>query len=99
LAAFRGREAEAARLIEAATRELVRRGEGQGLGFIHWVTAVLDNGLGRYEEALVAAQEATEDTREVRIAMVELELIEAAARRGGDGLPGDALARRCGRTA
>src|SRR5256885_10648033 len=29
LAAFQGREPEAAQLIEAATRELVRRGEGQ----------------------------------------------------------------------
>ena len=31
LAAFQGREAEAAQLIEAATSELMRRGEGQGL--------------------------------------------------------------------
>ena len=60
--AFQGREAEAAQLIEAATRELVRRGEGQGLTFIHWATAVLHNGLGRYEEALAAAQQAGEDT-------------------------------------
>jgi DNA-binding CsgD family transcriptional regulator len=93
LAAFRGREAEAAQLIEAATRELVRRGEGQGLEFIHWVTAVLYNGLGRYEEALAAAQQAPEDTREVRLALVELELIEAAARRGEADLAADALAR------
>jgi DNA-binding CsgD family transcriptional regulator len=93
LAAFRGREAEAARRIEAATRELVRRGEGQGLAFIHWVTAVLHNGLGRYEEALAAAQQAAEDTREVRIALVESELIEAAARSGEVDLAADALAR------
>jgi DNA-binding CsgD family transcriptional regulator len=93
LAAFRGREAEAAQLIEAATRELVSRGEGQGLAFIHWVTAVLHNGLGRYEEALAAAQQAAKDTREVRIALVELELIEAAARSGKADLAADALAR------
>ena len=31
LVAFQGREAEAVQLIEAATSELVRRGEGQGL--------------------------------------------------------------------
>ena len=61
LAAFQGREAEAAQLIETATNELVRRGEGQGLTFIHWATAVLYNGLGRYEEALAAAQQAGED--------------------------------------
>jgi DNA-binding CsgD family transcriptional regulator len=93
LAAFQGREAKAAQLIEADTRELVRRGEGQGLTFIHWVTAVLHNGLGRYEEALAAAQQAAEDSREVRVAVVELELIEAAARRGEGDLAADALAR------
>ena len=45
--AFQGREAEATPLIEVATKELVRRGDGQGLRFIHWATAVLYNGLGR----------------------------------------------------
>jgi hypothetical protein len=54
---FRGREAEAAPLIEAVTGEVVRRGEGWGLTFIHWVTAVLHNGLGHYEEALAAARQ------------------------------------------
>jgi DNA-binding CsgD family transcriptional regulator len=93
LAAFQGREAKAAQLIEADTSELVRRGEGQGLTFIHWVTAVLHNGLGRYEEALAAAKQAAEDSREVRVAVVELELIEAAARTGEGDLAADALAR------
>ena len=94
LAAFQGREAKVAQLIEADTRELVRRGEGQGLTFIHWVTAVLHNGLGRYEEALAAAQQAAEDSRELlRVGVVELELIEAAARRGEGDLAADALAR------
>jgi hypothetical protein len=88
---FQGREAEATQLIEAVTGEVVRRGEG--LDLIHWVTAVLHNGLGRYEEALAAAQQAAEDTREVRIAMVELELIEAAARSGEADLAAAALAR------
>src|SRR5437588_11242249 len=59
LVAFQRREAR--ELIEAATREVVRGGKGQGLSFIHWVTAVLHNGLGRYEEALAAAQQAGED--------------------------------------
>jgi tetratricopeptide (TPR) repeat protein len=93
LAAFQGREAKAAELIEADTRELMHRGEGQGLTFIYWVTAVLHNGLGRYEEALAAAQQAAEDSREVRVAVVELELIEAAARSREGDLAADALAR------
>ena len=91
---FQGREAEATPLIEAATSELVRRGDGQGLRFMRWVTAVLDNGLGRYEEALAAAQQAGEDTyaswwRDWGL----VELIEAAARSGKPELAVDALGR------
>jgi DNA-binding CsgD family transcriptional regulator len=94
LAAFQGREAEAAPLIEAATEEVVRRGEAQGLTFIHWAAAVLYNGLGRYEEALAAAQRANEDSLEIRLAQWGLvELIEAAARSGKPELAADARDR------
>ena len=94
LAGFRGREAEAAPLIEAATRELVRRGEGQGLAFTHWATAVLNNGLGRYEDALAAAQQGAEEPLEVRVAAWgSVELIEAAARSGKPELAVHALGR------
>jgi DNA-binding CsgD family transcriptional regulator len=91
---FQGREADAAPLIEASTREVVRRGDREGLRFIHWVTAVLDNGLGRYEEALVAAQQAGEDAhaswwRDWGL----VELIEAAARSGKPDLAANALGR------
>jgi DNA-binding CsgD family transcriptional regulator len=91
---FRGREAEATPLIEVATKELVRRGDGQGLRFIHWATAVLSNGLGRYEEALAAAQQAGEGAypswwRDWGL----VELIEAAARSGKAELAVDALDR------
>ncbi|HET7049063.1 MAG TPA: AAA family ATPase [Solirubrobacteraceae bacterium] len=93
-AAFQGREAEVTPLIEAATTELVRRGDGLGLTFIHWVTAVLHNGLGRYEEALAAVQQEGEDTyaswwRDWGL----VELIEAAARSGKAELAVDALGR------
>ena len=81
--AFAGRGAEGFQLIEAATREVLRKGEGQGLTFIHWVTAVLHNGLGRYEEALAAAQQAGEDTHPSWWRNYGLvELIEAAVRSG-----------------
>ena len=80
---FEGREAEGFQLIEAATREVVRRGEGQGLTFVHWVTAVLHNGLRRYGEALAAAQQAGEDTHPSWWRNYGLvELIEAAVRSG-----------------
>jgi DNA-binding CsgD family transcriptional regulator len=94
LVAFQGREAEAAQLIEAAASEVVRRGEGQGLSFIHWVTAVLYNGLGRYEEALAAARQADQGPYASwwrTWGLVELELIEAAARSGKPELAADAL--------
>ena len=57
-------------------------------------TAVLCNGLGRYEEAASAAQEAASDTVTRRPAMWALpELVEAAARSGDTELARDALER------
>jgi DNA-binding CsgD family transcriptional regulator len=97
---FRGREAEATPLIEAATREIVRRDDRQGQRFIHWVTAVLDNGLGRYEEALVAAQQAGAGTHASWWRSWGLvELIEAAVRSGKPELAADALGRLAQTTA
>src|SRR4051812_31528825 len=93
--AFHGREAEAAQRIEATTREFVRLGEGEGgLTFVHWVTAVLHNGLGRYEGALAAARQAAEDTHASWWRnWGSVELIEAAARSGEAELAVDALAQ------
>jgi DNA-binding CsgD family transcriptional regulator len=94
LAAARGREAEAVRLIDVGTREIMRRGGEQGLTSIHLSTAVLYNGLGRYEEALAAAQKAVEDSLAVRLSTWGLvELIEAAVRSGKPDLAGDGLGR------
>jgi DNA-binding CsgD family transcriptional regulator/tetratricopeptide (TPR) repeat protein len=83
LAAFRGDESELSELIEASTTEAVRRGDGVGLIAFDWATAVLDNGVGRYQDALAAAHRAAEDP----VALVfppwaTVELIEAAARCG-----------------
>src|SRR5262249_31769159 len=49
LAALRGREDEATALIETATREATARGEGAGLTAAGWASALLHNGLGRYD--------------------------------------------------
>jgi DNA-binding CsgD family transcriptional regulator len=90
LAAFRGRESEAAALIETSTKDLVRRGEGVGLTFVHWTAALLFNGLGRYQDALTAAQRAGEDPQEVVFSTwAAAEMIEAATR---SGVPGQAAA-------
>jgi DNA-binding CsgD family transcriptional regulator len=83
LAAFRGRAAEASELIESTLSQVVRRGEGGALTFIQWATAVLHNGLGRYEDALQAAEQAAEDPDGMWFSMWALaELIEAATRSG-----------------
>jgi DNA-binding CsgD family transcriptional regulator len=81
LAAFRGREAPAADLLQSATNDAERRGEGRALSFIGWAAAVLYNSLGRYEEALAAAQRASEDSPAAQFADWALvELVEAAVR-------------------
>jgi len=50
---------------------------------VQWADAVLCNSLGRYEEALAAAQRASEDSPAVRFAGWALvELVEAAVRSG-----------------
>jgi DNA-binding CsgD family transcriptional regulator len=84
LAVFRGREVEGTELIETATSDVVRRGEGVGLTFIQWASAVFYNGLGRYEDALAAAEQASEDPNEEQVFSVwgVVELIEAATRSG-----------------
>jgi DNA-binding CsgD family transcriptional regulator len=82
-AAFRGREAEAAVPIELGTKDVQRRGAGQGLSYVQWAIAVLYNGLGRYEQARAAAQQASEGTRAQLFSNWAIaELIEAATRTG-----------------
>jgi DNA-binding CsgD family transcriptional regulator/molybdopterin-guanine dinucleotide biosynthesis protein len=83
VAAYEGREAEVSRLIEATGNEILSRGEGISLTLNHWATAVLYNGLGRYAEALSAAEAASEHPYDLRFFTRALvELIEAASRTG-----------------
>src|SRR6516165_3330803 len=53
--ALQGREAEAAPLIEAVIQAGTARGQGIAVMVAHWATAVLYNGLGRYEESAGAS--------------------------------------------
>jgi DNA-binding CsgD family transcriptional regulator len=83
VAAWRGQEAEASRLAAAYTPDPAAHGDGQRLTATAWATAVLSNGLARYDEALTAAEQAAEDPGELGLAAWSLaELIEAAARTG-----------------
>ena len=97
LAVFRGEEAYAAHLIQTVTDDVGRRGEGQGLSSVQWASAVLYNSLGRYEEALAAAQRASEDSPAVRFANWALvELVEAAVRSGAPERAAGAVQRLSG---
>src|ERR1700722_8306959 len=94
IAAWRGQQVEACQLIAAATTEMAARGEGRGLTAAAWATAVLCNGLGRYDEALAAAEQGSEDPDELGWATWALvELIEAAARTGSPDRAAGALRR------
>ena len=62
---------------------MVHRGEGLWLVATEWASAVLFNGLGRYEEALAAAEQAVGHPHELGVSTwVPTEFIEAAARSG-----------------
>jgi tetratricopeptide (TPR) repeat protein len=72
----------------------VRRGEGLWLRSTDWTLSVLYLGLGRYEEALVAAERAIEQPSEIGLSTwAAPELIEAAARSGNPERAAGALAR------
>ena len=82
LVAWRGEEARALELIEAGIQEATARGEGRAIGLAGYVTAVLYNGLGRYEAALAGAQRACEHEDLGFFGWSLVELVEAGARCG-----------------
>ena len=96
LAGLQGREADASALIEIEVRKASAAGQGLGVQTCQWVSAVLYNGLGRYERARAEAFRASEAASERELAVAGwalAELIEAAARTGNSGLAGEALER------
>ena len=94
VAAWRGQEAETRRLVASPTVGPAGREDGYGLTAAAWATAVLGNGLGRYDEALAAAEQASEDPDELGLATWSLaELIEAAVRTGSPERAAEAMQR------
>jgi DNA-binding CsgD family transcriptional regulator len=64
------------------------------VAYVHWTASILYNGLGRYQEALTAARQASEDTSALHISMWALpELVEAGARSGNAHLAAGAAER------
>jgi DNA-binding CsgD family transcriptional regulator len=91
LASFRGRETEVAPLIQSVMERAPDGGQGVAVTWAYRVTAILSNGLGRYEEALAAAQKASEHQHPyVSVSMLP-ELVEAAVRTGNPRLASEAL--------
>ena len=93
LAALRG-IADAQALIDVEASNASAAGQGVGIQWCHWVSAILHNGLGRYEQARCAAQQAAEEAPELYLSVWALpELIEAAARTGNTQVADAALER------
>jgi DNA-binding CsgD family transcriptional regulator len=83
LAAFRGDQAGVAALLETTKEDVTRRGEGVGITFAEWASAVLSNGLGHYRDALAAARRACAYDADLgSMIWPVVELIEAGARCG-----------------
>lgn len=70
LAALRGRESEAAPLIEATIAAATVGGQGLAVSWTRWMTAILRNGLGRYTDAEAAARQASQDMPESTVSML-----------------------------
>src|ERR1700744_655878 len=94
LAAFAGRQAEAAALVQTINRHLSLRGDGVGITIVELASALLNNGIGDYHAAGEAAQRSTEYLGEwITPPWSAVELIEPAARIGCAEMAADALRR------
>jgi DNA-binding CsgD family transcriptional regulator len=93
LGAWRGVEAEAMELINPGLEDATARGEGRVLALAGYATAILNNGLGRYEAAIAGARLGTDDG-DLGYAGASLpELVEAATRGGKPEIAAAALSR------
>ena len=83
LAGLQGREDTATTLIDASIEAFTAGGQGTAVQYAHWARSLLLNGHGRYREALAAAEEASDDTPELFVAVwAAVEALEAAVRCG-----------------
>ncbi len=93
LAAWRGEETRALELIGNSRDDATNRGEGRAITLAEYVTAVLNNGLGRYPAALAAAERAAGHDELGLCGWALIELIEAGARTGTRDAATSALRR------
>jgi DNA-binding CsgD family transcriptional regulator len=92
LAAMRGHEKQAEQLIQETINDATARGQGVGLNMMYAARAVLCNGLGRYDDALVAAREAATEPLELGPTKWAIaELVEAGVRSGHNDIAAGAF--------
>jgi DNA-binding NarL/FixJ family response regulator len=99
LAAFRG-QSDALPLIESTIRHAGTSGQGLGVQWAEWASAILFNGLARYDRALASAQRAAEETPQLHVSpWASTELVEAAVRSARPEVAAGALERVIAATA
>jgi DNA-binding CsgD family transcriptional regulator len=91
LAAWRGQEARASELIAATIEDAPAEEEDRATALTEYARAVLYNGLGRYQEALAAAERACVYRDLGPFAWALLELVEAGARSNTRAIASEAL--------
>jgi DNA-binding CsgD family transcriptional regulator len=93
LLAWRGDEAQTVRTINARIPTAIARGEGRAIAITSFASAVLYNGLGRYDAAFAAAQRACEHEDFGPIGYSLFELVEAGVRCGAGPVAATAMRR------
>ncbi|WP_447035490.1 helix-turn-helix transcriptional regulator [Streptomyces sp. DSM 118878] len=93
LTAWRGDDVRAAELIQNGVRDASSWGEGRAIGLGHYLLAVLHNGLGRYEDAIVSAELGCQYDDLAVIGFSLMELVEAGVRGGAPAAAAAALVR------
>ena len=93
ISAWRGVEAEATEFINAGLANATVRPEGRVVALAGYASAVLNNGLGRYEAATDGARRATDDGDYGYSGAALPELVEGATRSGQPEIASAALPR------
>jgi DNA-binding CsgD family transcriptional regulator len=91
---FRGDEALASTVFQAAIEDATRRGEGVGITMTEWARAAFNNGLGRYRDAVSSARRSIGTEPGLRsLVLPWVELIEGAVRSDQPKIAEDAYGR------
>lgn len=93
LGAYRGAEADAMQRIRAGHQSAIARGEARVVAMAGCCTAILHNGLARYDVAMEGAKRGSDDDDQWYVGWSLGELVEAATRGGQPEVAAAALLR------